>query len=212
MRYLQPTELKALLELCPAWLQPVVALAATTGMRRGEILGLRWLDVDLANSTIWLPQTKNGEGRCVYLNATAKAALESIAPQGEPSKALVFNLNGDYVGHTFKKACNDLGIADFRFHDLRHTAASWLRMTGADIHSVATLLGHKDLRMTARYSHLSPAFLGEAVGKLDGVFGNLRCQDVASQKLLTEQPLATIEKKSTANGTRTRSLRLESAN
>src|SRR6185503_15627603 len=60
VRYLQPPELKALLEACPEWLQPVVALAATTGMRRGEILSLRWLHVDLDNSRLWLPQTKNG--------------------------------------------------------------------------------------------------------------------------------------------------------
>jgi len=180
-------------------------------MRRGEILALRWIDVDLANSTIWLPQTKNGEGRCVYLNATAKAALESIAPQDGPSIARVFDFNADYVGQAFRAACEDAGIEDFRFHDLRHTAASWLRMTGADIHSVATLLGHKDLRMTARYSHLSPAFLGEAVGKLDGVYGNLRCQDVASQKLLAEASPVKSAKKSTANGTRTRTLRLERA-
>jgi integrase len=211
VRYLQPPELKALLELCPAWLQPIVALAATTGMRRGEILGLRWLDVDLANSTIWLRQTKNGEGRIVYLNETAKAALESIAPSSGPSIAPVFTFNGDYVGRVFREACEDAKIEDFRFHDLRHTAASWLRMTGADIHSVATLLGHKDLRMTQRYSHLSPAFLGEAVGKLDAVFGNLRCQDVANQKLLAEATPASVEKRSTANGTRTRSLRLERA-
>ena len=65
-------------------------------------------------------------------------------------------------------------IVDFRFHDLRHTAASWLRMQGADIHTVAQLLGHKDLRMAARYQHLSPAFLADAVGRLDTVFGELR--------------------------------------
>ena len=179
-------------------------------MRRGEILGLRWLDVDLANSTIWLRQTKNGEGRVVYLNATAKAALES-APEGGPSIAPVFSLNADYVGQTFRAACEDAGIEDFRFHDLRHTAASWLRMSGADIHTVALVLGHKDLRMTQRYSHLSPAFLGEAVGKLDGVYGNPRCQDVASQKLLAEATPVNSAKKSTANGTRTRTLRLERA-
>ena len=66
-------------------------------------------------------------------------------------------------------------------------------MTGADIHSVATLLGHKDIRMTARYSHLNPAFLGETIAKLDGVFDNLRCQDVASKKQLTDGVGATVE-------------------
>ena len=97
----------------------------------------------------------------------------------------------------FGRICRDLGVVDFRFHDLRHTAASWLRMSGADIHTVAQLLGHKDLRMAARYQHLSPAFLAEAVGKLDAVFGsnevvNLtenggeRYQDVTKQKALTD--------------------------
>jgi integrase len=73
----------------------------------------------------------------------------------------------------------------FRFHDLRHTVASWLRMPGADIHTVALLLGHKDLRMAARYQHLSPAFLAEAVSRLDGVFGFVRYQDVTSPKALS---------------------------
>ncbi len=70
----------------------------------------------------------------------------------------------------FVRLCRRLKIVDFRFHDLRHTAASWLRMQGADIHTVAQLLGHKDLRMAARYQHLSPAFLADAVGKLDEAF------------------------------------------
>lgn len=68
-------------------------------------------------------------------------------------------------------------------------------MTGADIHSVATLLGHNDIRMTARYSHLNPAFLGETIAKLDGVFDNLRCQGVASKELLTDGESATVESK-----------------
>jgi integrase len=90
-------------------------------------------------------------------------------------------MNGDVVTRVFREACTSLGIQDFRFHDLRHTAASWMRMSGADVHTVALVLGHKDLRMAARYQHLSPAFLGDAVGKLDAVFGNLRCPDVAVQ-------------------------------
>ncbi len=198
VRYLQPPELKHLLGLCPVWLQPVVALAVTTGMRRGEILNLRWLDVDLTNSTIWLPQTKNGEGRIVHLNQTAKAALESLVSCGDSPDGLVFGFDPDYTSQAFRKACEDAGIVDFRFHDLRHTAASWLRMTGADIHSVATLLGHKDIRMTARYSHLNPAFLGETIAKLDGAFDNLRCQGVASKKQLTDGATATVESKQLA--------------
>jgi integrase len=78
------------------------------------------------------------------------------------SQALVFDgVCADYVTRVFRQAGDDLGIADFRFHDLRHTAASWMRMSGADIHTVALALGHKDLRMTMRYSHLSPALGGK---------------------------------------------------
>jgi len=85
-----------------------------------------------------------------YAACHAIAALKSVTPKGPPSESLIFeSVSGDVVHQTFRKARNELGIADFRFHDLRHTAASWLRMTGADIHSVAILLGHKDLRMTA---------------------------------------------------------------
>jgi integrase len=71
---------------------------------------------------------------------------------------------------TFLRICKWLGIEDFRFHDLRHTDVSWLRMEGADIHTVALLLGHKDLRMAARYQHLSPTFLADMVNKLDSAY------------------------------------------
>ena len=67
-------------------------------------------------------------------------------------------------------------------------------MSGADIHTVAQLLGHKDLRMAARYQHLSSAFLTEAVGKLDSVFGTVRYQDVTAQNLLTEGDSVSCEK------------------
>ena len=90
----------------------------------------------------------------------------------------------DQVSVNFRRLCKKKEILNFRFHDLRHTAASWMRMQGADIHTVAQLLGHKDLRMAARYQHLSPAFLAEAVGRLDTVFGELRYQDVTVPKML----------------------------
>lgn len=175
IRYLQPTELRALLEACPDWLRAIVALAVSTGMRRGEILGLRWLDVDMANHRVLLHQTKNGEGRIVYLNQSALAVVRSLSFDGQtkPTDRLFTNLTPNQVTMAFRRACQAVDIADFRFHDLRHTAASWLRMAGADIHTVAQILGHKDLRMAIRYQHLSPAFLAEAVGRLDSVFGIL---------------------------------------
>jgi integrase len=187
VRYLQPTELKVLMECSPEWLRPIIALAVCTGMRRSEVLGLRWLDVDIAHQRILLPQTKNGEGRIIYLNKSAQSVLMSMSLTAEtkPTNKLFPEITPSQVSVAFHRTCIGVGIADFRFHDLRHTAASWLRMSGADIHTVAQLLGHKDLRMAARYQHLSPAFLADAVGRLDEVFGESCYQDVTSPKALT---------------------------
>jgi integrase len=104
----------------------------------------------------------------VYLNVPALAVFEALAPCRE-ARALVFpRIRPEWLSVAFRRLCLSLRIEDFHFHDLRHTAASWMRMAGADIHTVALLLGHKDLRMAARYQHLAPDFLAGAVGKLDG--------------------------------------------
>lgn len=175
VRYLHAGELRTLLAVCPAWLRPIVGLAVATGMRRGEILGLRRLDVDRQGERILLPQTKNGEGRIVYLNKLALQVLDGIVPDEAKSTDRVFaKVTGEQVSMAFRRAATAAKIEDFRFHDLRHTAASWLRMQGADIHTVALLLGHKDLRMAARYQHLSPTYLADAVKKLDQVFTDTR--------------------------------------
>jgi len=186
VRYLQPNELKLLVEASPEWLQQIVVLAVSTGMRRSEVLGLRWLDVDLLNNRVMLPQTKNGEGRIVYLNQSAQSVFQLFQFNAEtkPTDRVLDEVTPDQVSVNFRRLCKRIGILDFRFHDLRHTAASWMRMQGADIHTVAQLLGHKDLRMAARYQHLSPAFLAEAVGRLDSAFGLLRYQDVTAPKML----------------------------
>ena len=184
IRYLQPTELHAVKGASPEWLRPIVALAASTGMRRSELLGLRWLDIDLPNRRILLPQTKNGEGRIIYLNQSSFAVIQSLPYDSSmrSSERLFPGINPDWLRQSFTKVVRKLGIEDFRFHDLRHTAASWLRMQGADIHTVAQILGHKDLRMAQRYQHLNPVFLADAVGRLDSVFGDLCYQDVTKPK------------------------------
>jgi integrase len=157
-------------------------------MRRGEVLTLRWLDVDQAGGRILLPQSKNGDGRIVWLNDSASAVIDSL-PMGEPADRLFpasLQVTPENVSLAFLRACRRAKIADFRLHDLRHTAASWMRMRGADIHTVALLLGHKDLRMAARYQHLSPEYLQVAVKRLDDVF--------AAQDL----PSATVARKAIA--------------
>lgn len=172
VRYLQPGELAAVAAASPGWLQRIVALAVSTGMRRGEILGLRWMDVDMAHGRILLPQSKNGEGRIVYLNQTASAALAMVQRDGAGPAEMIWPAGTpERVSIAFARAVKAAGIANFRFHDLRHCAASWMRMRGADTHTVAQMLGHKDMRMAARYQHLSPAFMADAVASLDGVFG-----------------------------------------
>lgn len=172
VRYLQPGELRVVLEAAPAWLRPIIALAVSTGMRRSEILGLRWLDIDLNGGRALLSNTKNGESRIVYLNRLAVQAIESlpVSKKTKPTGLLFPGLQPEWVSVAFSRLCRKLVIENFHFHDLRHTAASWLRMKGADIHTVAQLLGHKDLRMAARYQHLSPTFLADAVSSLDTTF------------------------------------------
>jgi integrase len=175
VRYLQPRELRAVIESSPVWLRPVVALLALTGMRRGEVLGLRWLDVDRAGGKIVLPRSKNNEGRIVWLNQFACQVLDAIPRNGAGPSDRLFpaspQLNPESVSLQFLRACRRIGVDDFKLHDLRHTAASWMAMGGADIHLVAQLLGHRDLRMAKRYRHLSPEYLQGAARTLDVPFG-----------------------------------------
>ena len=98
-------------------------------MRRGEILGLRWLDVDAEHGRVLLPQTKNGDGRIVYLNQTAAAVLASL-PRRKATDRVFDVANAQYVRVAFERSRRRSGIEDFCFHDLRHTAASWMRMRG----------------------------------------------------------------------------------
>jgi integrase len=168
-RYLSPTEFKAALEAAPDWMRAPMALAAFTGMRRGEILGLCWKDVDLDGQRVYLTETKNGTLRVVALNVLAVQVLKSL-PVGEPG-ALVFpDVDAARLSVYTRRVFASVGIADASFHSLRHTAASWLVMEGVDLYAVGRILGHKTPRMTQRYAHLSPGYMASAVNKLDGVF------------------------------------------
>ncbi len=126
-------------------------------------MGLRWDDVRLESRFIILPITKNNTSRVVPINET----LHRILSEKPEKVGYVFgNGNGGHVGdikHSFTSACKKAGIADFRFHDLRHTYPSHLAMRGVHIRALQELLGHKALIMIQRYSHLAPEQLQNAV-------------------------------------------------
>ncbi|MDF0652807.1 MAG: site-specific integrase [Nitrospira sp.] len=171
LRYLQPEEFRRLVEALPNYLRPIVELAGHTGMRLGEILGLRWEAVDLAQRVVRLAQTKNGDLRVVPLNEvmveTLRALMRERARRAEVHPYVFVNPTTrdrwQDVGRAFESAVNRARLEDFTFHDLRHTAASWLVMSGVDLLTVASILGHKDIRMTQRYSHLAPGHRRQAV-------------------------------------------------
>lgn len=159
-------------------LKPLVLLVLNTGLRRGEALGLTWRTIDFARGMVHVQAatSKSGQSRDVPMTAEARKVLEALrdqqAPDGKPDPAAhLFTLGGERmlsVGQkTWADLCAAAGIADFRFHDLRHDYASRLVMAGVDLYSVSKLLGHSDVAMSQRYAHLAPDYLQAAVRKLD---------------------------------------------
>lgn len=157
-------------------LKPMVTLSLNTGMRWGELTALTWGDVDLQRSMLTVRGhiAKSGTSRHIPLNSAALSTLEQwkkqqpateqtakhIAFPGKDGKKLD-NLDKSWSG--ILKAAK---ITDFRWHDMRHTFASNLVMAGVDLNTVRELLGHSDIKMTLRYSHLAPEHKALAVSKL----------------------------------------------
>ena len=170
LRYLSDEEAERLVINCEPYLKPIVITALNTGMRRGEIFGLTWDRVDLKNSIILLDKTKNGERREVPINDNLYEILNSIVRRLDVPYVF-FNPKTlkpyDNLKRSFATALSKSHILDFRFHDLRHTFASQLIMKGVDLVTVKELLGHKDIKMTLRYSHLSHAHIKNAVNVLN---------------------------------------------
>ena len=170
LRFLSIEECQRLIECCHKDLKPIVVVALNTGMRRGEIFGLKWEQVDLSHGFILLDVTKNGERREIPINTTLEYLFKEMLQRSIDSKYVFAGKTGNPltdIKKGFHTALRKAVIHDFRFHDLRHTFASQLVMAGIDITSVKELLGHKSLTMTMRYSHLSPGHKRKAVHVLD---------------------------------------------
>ena len=160
-------------------LEPIIITALHTGMRKGEILNLKWSNVDFKTGHILVVETKNGEIRRIPMN---KKLTETLQGAKKLSKSeYVFSENGKPYGDVktgWWSALKKAKIEGFRFHDLRHTFGSRLGMAGADIKTIAELMGHRDLQMTMRYSHPTPEHKRKAVEMLVGVTSNLTTEGV----------------------------------
>ncbi|PIS00295.1 MAG: integrase [Chlamydiae bacterium CG10_big_fil_rev_8_21_14_0_10_35_9] len=181
VRFLDEDERVRLLEACKEsknpYLYAIVILGISTGMRKSEILGLKWENIDFNSNRIILHETKNSERRVVPLVGLAKALLEEIFKSRKLDAFLVFSgkkpnksieIRGAWGG-ALKKA----NIKNFVFHDLRHTAASYLAMNKATLGEIAEILGHKTLSMVKRYAHLSESHSIKVVSSMnEKIFGS----------------------------------------
>lgn len=181
VRFLSDDERKALLTACREsgsdYLYPVVVLAIATGMRQGEILDLTWADVNLDKQYLILHETKNGERRRVPLTGLAHAEINKLSKVRQIDTNLLFP-HATLKDRPFdlrtpwEAALTKAEIKDFRFHDLRHSTASYLAMNGASLAEIAEVLGHKTLQMVKRYAHLSEAHTSKVVAAMnEKIFG-----------------------------------------
>lgn len=146
-----------------AWyVRPFLALAIETGMRRGELLSIRWRYVDLQKRTLKVQQTKNGDARTVPLTPRAVEVLSSLEKIGDK----VFPIKANAVRLAWERLRAKAGLEDIRFHDLRHEAVSRFFEYGLSTTEVASISGHKDIRMLFRYTHLKPENIAEKLAVL----------------------------------------------
>lgn len=141
--------------------QIIVSLAIETGMRRSEIINMRWSDIKLKNRTLHIPQTKTDTPRTIPLSSRAVSLLNTLPIN---ISGRVFEIAADSVSQAFKRACKRAGIDNLRLHDCRHEAVTRFFEMGLNVMEVAAISGHKDLRMLQRYTHLKAEDLVEKLG------------------------------------------------
>lgn len=156
LRYLSQNEIDRLMRAAHPRLQPVLACAIMTGMRKGELLQLAWESVDLERQVIFILKSKSGRPREIPIAGLLKVILAGLGPRTNGS---VFDLPDIMLRRYFDRALKDAKIEAFRFHDLRHTFASHFLMRTGDLPTLQRLLGHSTPILTLRYAHLSQAHI-----------------------------------------------------
>jgi integrase len=182
VRYLGEDEERLLIKALPAWLHALVMTAIHTGLRKGELLGLQWGDVDLHAGAITVREAKSGEIERAPLNQTVRRILSALREERMRRAKKTGDARALFGGYVFcaprgGRVCNlqrywypalkSAKITDLHFHDLRHTFCSRLVMAGVDLYRVQKLARHQSPQMTMRYAHLSSGHLREAVETLD---------------------------------------------
>ena len=172
VRYLTEEEEPLLRIVFPEEHWPKVEIAYNTGLRRGEQFNLKWIEVNFHARTITIQDSKNGERGYVKMNDRVVEILRNLPSRLKsewvfPSETGTTPLNANnFINRVFGPALKEARIGDFRWHDLRHTFGSRLAMAGVDLRTIQELMRHKTIKMTLRYTHLSPSHTLEAVNKL----------------------------------------------
>ena len=188
IRWLEPHEARRLIDECPEPLKSVVEFALSTGLRRSNIINLEWQQIDMQRKVAWIhpEQSKSNQAIGVALNDTACRVLKkqignhhkwvfvykesSTKPDGTKSP-VVRKMRYD-ANTAWRAALKRSGIEDFRFHDLRHTWASWLVQAGVPISVLQEMGGWESIEMVRRYAHLAPNHLTEHARQIDSIFGS----------------------------------------
>ncbi|NEG85044.1 tyrosine-type recombinase/integrase [Pantoea agglomerans] len=187
VRWLEPAEAKRLIDECPEPLKSTVEFALATGLRRSNIVDLKWQQIDLQRKVAWIypEESKSGRAIGVALNDLAESVLrrqigrhhnwvfvhtESVKRNDGTTTASVRKMRVD-SNTAWRAALKRAGIEDFRFHDLRHTWASWLIQAGVPLSALQEMGGWESIEMVQRYAHLAPNHLTEHARQIDAIFG-----------------------------------------
>ena len=178
-RFLSDEERECLLAACRTTsdrrLYPLVVLAISTGARRGELLRLRWPHIDLEWQVAVLHETKNGQRRALPLHGRAWEVIGELKRVRHFDTDLIFagrDGRALFPRRPWERALQLARVDDFRFHDLRHSAASYLAMNGATLVEIAEILGHQTLEMVRRYSHFSEQHTSRVIERMNRrIFG-----------------------------------------
>ena len=174
IRFLSKDEVRTLLQAAESRVQPLIEVLLHTGLRRDEVIHLTWADVDLKNRVLSV-QSKDGwhpkdyETRHIPMTVRLVQVLDGVPRNGD---SYIFRnregkpLDPGVLTHDFTKLIRQAGIKNASLHTLRHTFASHLIMSGADLYTVQKLLGHSSIKTTEIYAHLAPDYLRSAVEKL----------------------------------------------